>query len=100
MFFNKSQELIVLATEMFRGYTGSAPVILNAVFPLNPESSYSLENQQTFATSLIHPVHYGSNYFSYLGPKIREMVPSDVKILGIVKAFKFAIKRWIPENCP
>ena len=26
------------------------------------------------------------------------MVPSDVKILGTLKAFKFAIKRWLPET--
>ena len=28
------------------------------------------------------------------------MVPSDVKYLVSVKAVKFYIKNWLPENCP
>ena len=82
---------------MFRIYTENVHDILNEVFPLNPESSYSLRNQEAFATRSIHTVNYGSNY---LGPKIWEMVPSDVKNLGTVKAFKFLIKRRLPENYP
>ena len=57
-------------------------------------------NQQAFATRLIHIAHYGSNSLSYLGPKIWEMVASNAKNLGTVKAFIFAIKRWLPENYP
>ena len=56
---------------------------------------WMFHNQQTFATRPMHAVNYGSNY---LGPKIWEMVPSDVKNLGTVKAFKFVIKRWLPET--
>ena len=60
------KNLQFFATEMFRVYTGSAPHIFNAVFPLTPESLYSLKNQQTFATSLVHTIHYGPNSLRYL----------------------------------
>ena len=83
-----------LAKEMLRVYTRSAADILNEVFPVNLESSYSLRNQQMFDTRPTETVHYGSNSFSYPGPKIWEIN------LGNVKAFKFAIKMWLPETCP
>ena len=85
---------------MFRVYKGSAPDTLNEVFPLNPDSSCRLRNQQTFATRPIHTVHYGSNSLGYLGPKIQELVPGDIKNFGTLRAFKVSIKSWLPENCP
>ena len=68
---------------MFRVYTGSAPIIFNEVLLLGPGSSYSLRNQQRFATRPIHIAHYGSDWLNYLGPKIWGMVPSDVKNLHV-----------------
>ena len=85
---------------MFRVFTGSAPDILNEMFPLNPESSYILRNQQTFSTRSIHILHYGSNSLIYLEPKIWEMVPSDVKNLGTVRDFKLVSKRWATRKLP
>ena len=70
---------------MFRVYTIRAPNILNEVFPLNPESSYDLRNQQTIVTRPINAVHYGSNLWNHLGPKIWEMVPSHAKSLETIK---------------
>ena len=43
-------------------------------------------------------VNYGLNSFAYLGPRIRELLPNNLKILESV-AFKFKFKSWIPENC-
>ena len=39
------RNLQILATEMFRVYTGSATDILNELFPLKPPSNYNLRNQ-------------------------------------------------------
>ena len=72
-----------LATEMFSVYIGTASNFSTEEYPLNPESSYSLRNQQTFATRPIHTIHYGSNSLSYVGPKIWKIVPSNVKNLEI-----------------
>lgn len=36
-----------------------------------------------FGTRPTYTVHYGSNWLSYLGPKIWENVPSDVKNQGL-----------------
>ena len=55
---------------------------------------HNLRNEKTFATKPVNKVHYASNLLHYLGPKTRVMVPRDSKLLGFVKAFKFAIKKW------
>ena len=37
---------------------------------------------------------------AYLGPKIRNMVPSELKEISSISSFKKAIKEWYPSNCP
>lgn len=46
-------------------------------------------------------IHCRSNWLDHLGPEIWiQVVPSDVKKLEVVKAFKFAIKMWLPDISP
>ena len=94
------KNLQILATEMFRVYTGSATDILNKVFPLKLPSNYNLRNQQEFNMRLIKTVHYGLNSLAFLRPRILELLPNNLKRLEPVQAFKSKIKSWIPENCP
>ena len=70
------RNLQILATEMFRVYTGSATDILNEVFPLKPPSNYSLRNLPEFTVRAIKTVHYGLNSLAYLGPRIRYRIIS------------------------
>ena len=88
------KNLQILATEMFKVYTGSATDILNQVLPLKPPSNYNLRNQQEFI------VHYGLNTLTYLGPRMWKLLPNNLKRLESVKAFKSKIKTWIPDNFP
>ena len=37
---------------------------------------------------------------SFLGPKIWNLVPEEIKTSETVDIFKNKIKKWIPENCP
>ena len=75
------RNLQILATEMFRVYTGSATDILNEVFPLKPPSNYNLRNQYEFTVRVIKTVHYGLNSLAYLGPRIQELLPNNLKRL-------------------
>ena len=43
------------------------------------------------------PVH-GSNTISYLGPKILDIEPLELKTLTSVAAFKKSIKEWKPKK--
>ena len=94
------RNLQILATEMFRVYTGSATDILNERFSIKPPSNYNLRNQQEFILRHIKTVPYGLNALAYLGPRIWELLSNNLKILESVEAFKSKTQSWIPENCP
>ena len=69
------------------------------MFPLKPPSNYNLKDQPELTVRPIKTVHYGLNYFAYLGPRIWKLLLNNLKILESVEAFKSKIKGWIPENC-
>ena len=45
------------------------------------------------------PVFHGSKSISYLGPKIWDVVPLDLKESTSLHGFKKDIKNWQPKNC-
>ena len=94
------RNLQILATKMFRVYAGSATDILNELFPLKPPSNYNLRNQPKFIGRLIKAAHCGLSSLAYLGPRIWELLPNNLKRLESVEVFKSKIKGWIPKNCP
>ena len=42
----------------------------------------------------------GSESGSYLGPKIREQIPSEIKNNNTLDDFKKEIREWKPVTCP
>ena len=48
----------------------------------------------------VKTVNYGLESIPFLGPKIWESVPNDLKRKESVSSFKTAIKKWKPEQCP
>ena len=85
---------------MFKVYTEQGPEILRDVFPINSQPEYNLRNKTHFATRPIRTVHYGDSSLRYLGPKLWELIPSDMKDTESVEVFKNRIKNWIPDNGP
>ena len=45
-------------------------------------------------------VFSGTESISFLGPKIWDIVRSELKQLETVNSFKRGIKKWKPVNCP
>ena len=76
-----------LATEMFK-------ISKNVSVPLMSELSYQKANHY----DLQNP--YGQASIRYLSPLICQLVPSEFKDLNTVSAFKAAIRKWKPNNCP
>ena len=85
---------------MFKVYTEQGPDILQDVCPLNSQPEYNLRNKTHFATRSIRTVYYGDNSLRYQGPKLWEIMRSDIKGTESVEVFKNRIENWIPENCP
>ena len=64
---------------MFKIYTELGLDILQDVLPINSQPEYFLTNKIHFATQPIRTVHYGDNSLRYLGLKLWELIPSDMK---------------------
>ena len=93
------RNLQVLATELYKIKNNMAPEILNDVFQLRT-SSYNLRTNSNFYSRPVHFVYNGTESFSFLGPKIWELVPEDIKKSGSLEVFKRKIKKWVPSKCP
>ena len=73
---------------MFKVYTEQGPDIHQDVCPLNSQPEYNLRNKTHFATRSIRTVYYGDNSLRYLGPKLWEIILSDIKGTESVEVFK------------
>ena len=61
--------------------------------------TYNFRKNSTFETRNIKSVYYGSE-ISFIGPKIWELLPSNIKDSENLNIFKSNIKSCMPENCP
>ena len=73
------RNLRALATEMYRIYNGMAPEIVTEIFPLRPQGQYNLRSWSDFTLPIVRTVNYGIESIRYLGPKIWESIPSNIK---------------------
>ena len=94
------RNLRALATEMFRIYNGMAPEIVTEIFPLRPQDQYNLRSWSDFTLPIVRTVNYGIESIRYLGPKIWESIPANIKEVDTIERFKSGIKKWKPESCP
>ena len=93
------RNLQVLATEMFKISRNLCPELLNDIF-LKRTNPYNLRRNDTFYSRQVHSVYHGTESLSFLGPKIWELVPIEIKESETIDIFKNKIKQWIPLKCP
>ena len=93
------RNLQVLATEMYKIKNDMAPELLNAISQ-NRTLPYNLRTNSSFSFRQVDSVYHGTESLSFLGPKIRELVPEDIKQSESLEIFKNKIKKWVPLKCP
>ena len=76
-----------------------SPPILSEIFHRR-DINYNLQINSDFAKPNVRSVFQESGSSSYLGPKIWDIVPLELKELTSVVGFKKCIKEWKPKNCP
>ena len=87
-----------LAIEMFKVSKNLSPQLVTEIFEKR-NNVYDLRNPSDFVRPRIRSVFNGEESISYLGPKMWDIVPPELKALETVNAFKIEIKKWKPE-CP
>ena len=81
-----TRNLQMLATEMFKVYRGMSPPIISKLF--RRDISYNLRSNSNFAVPNVKSVFHGSESITYLGPKIWDIAPLQLKELTSLNAFK------------
>ena len=66
-----------LAIELYKTCNGISPDILNEIFQLKESSIYC--SKFPFKTRNIRSVAYGTDTRSFMGPKIWEVIPNEIK---------------------
>ena len=67
---------------------------------MSKTSSYNLHRNDTFEKRKVHSVYHGTESLSLLGPKIRDLVPAELKQSETLYSFKLKIRNWVPFECP
>ena len=88
------------AYEMFKLKTGVAPELIKELIAPNRHHRYELRSNPDFALQIVKTVHKGLERLSYLGPKISELRPLEIKETETLLDFKSKIKNWNPPNFP
>ena len=61
---------------------------------------YSLRLQTDFLLPQLKFGTYGLKALQYFGPKIRNILPNDIKSSRKLREFSKKVKSWIPRKCP
>ena len=85
-----------LAIEIYKALHGFSPPILNDIF-LPVSRPYNFRRNDTLQRRRVNSVRQGTESVSFLGPKIWDLVPSDIKLSQSLSIFK---RKWVPLQCP
>ena len=92
------RNLQALAVEMYKVKNDIASSSITSLFPKR-KTKRTLRNSPNFYFENKTSEKYGIKSISYLGCKIWELVPNDLKASSNLKMFKNKIKNWIPKDC-
>ena len=79
---------------------GISAKIMNEIFRFSKNYVYYLRSGIQLEKPSINTVQFGSESTDYLGAKIQELIPENIKSSKSVDIFKNKIKKWVPEICP
>ena len=85
---------------MFKVSKGLCPEIVKGLFQFRYDIRYNLRQRSQFHIPPVRTVFSGTESIKYLGPKIWELIPDEMKELESLWEFKRAIKLWKPTSCP
>ena len=84
---------------MYKILTGLSPDIMQDIFKTK-SNYYNTRNRPRFSSRNIKTVRYELQTIYYMGSKIWNVVPKEIKQIITLNALKAIIKIWKLENCP
>ena len=89
----------LLGKEMYKVHNNILPNALGG-FLTNRNLEYNLRKTSTFLRDKSCTTSYGTESLRILGPKIWDLLPSEIKFSESLKTFEAKIKYWRVQNCP
>ena len=86
------RNLQVIAAEMYKISNGLSTLLMKHIFPIK-RNPYNLRQNSQFSRPRINTVYHRTESVSSLGPKIWDLVPSNLKEISDLNKFKKAIKQ-------
>ena len=94
------QNIQALAIEMYKIKNGLSTEILSNILTQRTQNHYNLRNASDFQIPFVPTVYHGTESISYIGPKILDIVPAEMKNAISLNSFKAQIKKCLQFNCP
>ena len=85
---------------MFKVSKGLCPEIVKGLFQFRNDVPYNLRQRSQFHIPPVRIDFSGTESIKYLGPKIWELIPDEMKELESLWELKRAIKLWKSIFCP
>ena len=89
----------LLGTELYKVKNNLSTHLMSEMFDLR-NIDYNLRSQTDFKQGPVNTVNYGLKSLRYLAPKIRDIIPLEIRNSGSLTEFITNIKSWIPKHCP
>ena len=93
------QNIRQLAIEIFKVSKGLCPEIVKGLFQFRYDIPNNLRQRSQFHIPPVRTIVSGTESIKYLGPKIWELIPDEMKKLESLWEFKRAVN-WKPTSCP
>ena len=93
------QNIRRLATEMFKISKVLCPEIVKELFQFRNDIPGNLRQKFQFHIPPVQTVFSGTESIKFLGPKIWEFIPDEIKEIESLWKFKRAVKLWKPTSC-
>ena len=93
------RNLRILAAELYKTKENLAVPIMHEIFEQR-NIQYNLRSQTDFQLGSVKTINCGLRALKYLGPKIWNIFPFEIKNSETLAQFKLKIKSWKPTRCP
>ena len=88
-----NRNLQVLSIEMYKVTKGLSPKVFANTFTPRSQPNYNLRHITCFKMPLVNSVYNGTEIIAFLGPKIWELIPEEVKQKKSLNVFKDTTKK-------
>ena len=87
-----------LAIEMYKEKHNMSPLPVGQLFT-KLDNIHNIRNKGCWEMANVRTVNYGTETMRYRGPKVWDLIPSDIKESDTLLSFKAKIKKWKPQGC-